>query len=273
MNDNADKLPLILEPDALQTRLGREDLLIVDLCKPETYRQLHVPGAVHLDYANLVRIEKPVMGLLPDDNHLSSLVSALGIAPGVHVVAYDDEGGGRAARLLWTLDVVGHGRFSLLNGGLQAWVNEGRPVEHRPVEATPGDYRVYRTDTGITDKDYILAHLQDPDVMLLDTRSPEEYSGTKRLAQRGGHIPGAVNMDWVNTMDRQRNLRLLPEPRLRELLTDLHVDPSKQVIVYCHSHHRSAHTYIVLKALSYPRIKGYAGAWSEWGNDTATPVG
>ncbi|MEJ2346068.1 MAG: sulfurtransferase [Gammaproteobacteria bacterium] len=272
MNDDTEKLPLILEPDALQKRLGRDQLLIVDLCKPETYRQLHVPGALHLDYGRLVRIEKPVMGLLPDDDHLSRLFSDLGIAPGTHVVAYDDEGGGRAARLLWTLDVAGHDGFSLLNGGLQAWANEGYPLEHRPLEATPGNCRAHRTDTGITDKDYILAHLQDPDVVLLDTRSPEEYSGAKRLAHRAGHIPGAVNMDWVNTMDRRRNLRLLPEPRLREMLTDLNVAPSKQVIVYCHSHHRSAHTYIVLKALGYPRVKGYPGAWSEWGNDATTPV-
>jgi len=107
-------LPLVVGPEALEPRLGDPGLLIVDLCiKPETYLAGHVPGAVHLDYGRIVAMRRPVGGLLPEPAQLSAVLSG-------HVVAYDDEGGGRAARLLWTLAVLGHERMSLLDGGLHA---------------------------------------------------------------------------------------------------------------------------------------------------------
>jgi thiosulfate/3-mercaptopyruvate sulfurtransferase len=124
----------------------------------------------------------------------------------------------------------------------------------------------------LADLAYIRAHLEDPAVILVDTRSPLEYTGQKRLAERGGHIPGAVNFDWVNAMDMQNNLRLKPADALRQQLTGLGITPDKEVIVYCQTHHRSAHTYVVLKSLGYSRIKGYPGSWSEWGNLRDTPV-
>lgn len=265
-------LPLIVEPEVLANRLGEEGLLIVDLCKPEAYAQYHIPGAVHLEYPRIVAVNKPAMGLLPDDATLSQLFSSLGMTPDTHVIAYDDEGGGKACRLLWTLEAAGHRHYSLLNGGLHAWANERHPLDNRPTYPRPSDYQVTRHGAAVADKEYILAHLQDPSVVLLDARSPEEYRGIKRFALKGGHIPGAVNLEWTAGMDPQRNLRLRPEAELRTLLEDLSVTQDKEVIAYCQTHHRSAYTFIMLKALGYPRVKGYPGSWSEWGNSPDTPV-
>ena len=106
---------------------------------------------------------------------------------------------------------------------------------------------------------------------LLDARTPDEFSGVKVRAARGGHIPGAVNLHWTDTMDQGRNLRLLPDEGLRHMLAERGISPDQEVIVYCHTHHRSAHSYVMLKHLGY-RVKGYAGSWSEWGNDPDTPV-
>jgi thiosulfate/3-mercaptopyruvate sulfurtransferase len=91
-------------------------------------------------------------------------------------------------------------------------------------------------------------------------------------AARGGHIPGAVNLNWTLAMDEQRQLRCKADATLRALLETIGVTPDKEVILYCQTHHRSAHTYLVLKHLGYPRVRGYAGAWSEWGNDPTLPV-
>jgi len=266
-------LPLVIEPEELEARLGDDDVLLVDLSKPATYRQYHIPGAVSLEYGRLVRAEKPVMGLLPEPERLAEVLGGLGLTPELHVVAYDDEGGGKASRLLWTLDVIGHGQFSLLNGGLHAWANEGHSLDNQPVKPEPTTYPVggeFRD--GIADREYILARLDDPGVALVDARTPEEFSGAKRLAERGGHIPGAVNLNWLETMDRRRNLRLLPAEALRATLEGLGISPDREVITYCQSHHRSAHTYVMLKWLGYPKVKGYPGAWSEWGNHPDTPV-
>lgn len=265
-------LPLIVEPEQLEAVLGDDDLLVVDLCKPEIYRQYHLPGAIHLDYGQIIQPQRPAMGLPPDPQRLSDLCSRLGLTPETHVVAYDDEGGGRAARLLWTLELVGHTRYSLLNGGLHAWANERHPLISEAALCDSSDYDIDFNEAPLATKEYVLAHLNDSDVKLIDARSPAEYQGTKAFAARGGHIPGAVNLEWTETMDPQRNLRLKDSDTLRDMLEVRGALPDREIIVYCQTHHRSAHLYVVLKSLGYERLRAYAGSWSEWGNTPELPV-
>lgn len=266
------RFPLVIEPAQLQTHLDDSGLLIIDLCKPDTYSKAHVPGAIHIGYAQLVAMQKPVMGLLPDADTLSQLFSSIGLAPNTHIIAYDEEGGGAAARLLWTLDAIGHENASLLNGGLHAWLKEGYPMDDTPVQATPSKYKATIVDTAIADQQFIRDHLNDDNVMLLDSRSPEEYRGEKKFAARAGRIPGAVNLDWFNVMDQSRNMRLKPESELRALMEERGLTSDKTVVTYCQTHHRSALTYFVLKSLGYSKTKGYPGSWSDWGNSEDAPL-
>lgn len=275
-------LPLLVEPDALEAVLGNEGVLVVDVSDPAAYAQQHVPGAISLLFARLLRPQPPVMGLIAPPAQLAAAFSDIGLTPDAHVVAYDNEGNGRASRLLWTLDVIGHAGFSLLNGGMNAWVGEGHPVETGASSSPAGSaaaqssaasrYEIDASGAAIADKRYILDHLDDDDVVILDVRSAHEFSGEDLRAARGGHIPGAVNMDWTTAMDRSRNLRFRPEAELREILDRLGVTPDKEVIVHCQTHHRSSHTYVVLRSLGFSRVRGYDGSWSEWGNDPDLPV-
>ena len=265
-------LPLIIEVEHLEQQLEHENLLLVDLSQPTTYVQYHIPRAVFLDYAWIVRIEHPRMGLLPDPAQLGHVLSAYGLTPDTHVVTYDDEGGGRAARFLWTLEAAGHKRFSLLNGGLRAWANEGHKISTDITFPTPGKYEVKMDFNGVATRQFILDSLSNAEVKLLDTRSQAEYSGKKIFAERGGHIPGAINIEWTEAMDRQHDLRLKPSQELRQMLESQGITSDKTVIVYCQTHHRSAHTYIMLKSLGYEMVKGYPGSWSDWGNEPNTPI-
>jgi len=264
--------PLLVAPRELAPRLGDSAIRIVDLSRPDIYVQAHVPGALHLDYARIVAARPPIMGLLPDEHQLGAAMAEIGLEPDTHVVAYDEEGGGKAARLLWTLDAIGHRRYSLLDGGIHAWIADLEPVSQELSAHRTGTQPIVYTGEGIADLAYVRTHLADPDTVLLDCRTPGEFSGEVKRAERTGHIAGAVNYDWVNAMDRDRQLRLRPpEVLLRDLLT-LGVTPEKEVIVYCQTHHRSAHTYFVLKHLGFPRVRGYPGSWSEWGNRKDTPI-
>ena len=266
------ELPLVIEPEQLEAILGNEDLLVVDLSRPEQYAHMHVPGAVHLDYGLIVRGQRPAPGLLPDPAHLSRVFGALGLERTHHVVALDDEGGGKAARLLWTLDVVGHPSWSLLNGGMHAWANEHHRVEGHAAQPHPTDFALSYADEPVATRDWILAHLGDDDVRILDARSVEEHNGWKAYAARPGHIPGARNLDWMLTMDRARNLRFLPDDELRALLEARGLTPDRQIVCHCQTHHRSSHSYVMLRHLGYPRVKGYPGSWAEWGNDPDVQV-
>lgn len=272
MSQASSSIPLLLEPDQLEQLTGQESLVIIDLSKPENYNKFHIPAARQLNYNDIVREQKPVMGLVPDQDQLLNCLSQLGISNDTHVVAYDDEGGGKAARFLWTLDLLNHKHYSLLNGGIFSWANEDFPLSADPVTYSSLDYQGTLTDNALATKSYILNNLQSENTVLLDTRTPEEFQGIKKYAERGGHIPGAVNLDWVEAMDKDRNLRLKSKEILLDMLAALKITEDKQVITYCQTHHRSSHTYFVLKYLGFKQIKGYAGAWSEWGNDPSTPI-
>jgi len=270
------ELPLILDPvilqEHLQSKSADENFVILDLSQPTTYLQQHIPGAFFLDYSWITRTQNPIMGLLPEIEQLNRVLSAFGITPDTHIIVYDDEGGGRASRLLWTLDTLGHQHYSLLNGGLTSWINKRLPVSEEILWPTPSSYSGTINTSPIADKQFILDTLNDDTALVLDCRSPMEYSGTKVFAARGGHIPGAVNMNWMDLIDTENHLQLKSKNEMEQILQSKGVTKDKTIITHCQTHHRSSHSYIVLKSLGYEKIKGYPGSWSEWGNDPSTPI-
>jgi thiosulfate/3-mercaptopyruvate sulfurtransferase len=267
----ADGIPILLQPDELE-KLGRDNVVIVDCGDERVYVERHVPGAVHLALGKIVVPRPPAMGAIADDAQIAAALGAIGITADTHVIAYDAEGGSRASRLLWTLDEIGHKNYSLLDGGLIAWANEGHRTESGRAEPNPATYTIARHGAARADKAHILSRLGNPDTVILDSRTPAEYSGEDVRAARGGHIPGAVNMDWTEAIDRTRNARMKSKDELKRLLESRGVTPDKEVIAHCQTHNRSSHSWMVMKVLGYPRAKGYDGSWSEWGNDPDTPI-
>ena len=266
-------LPLLLEPADLAALSDTErgKILVVDVCQTQTWQRMHIPGAVHLPPARLVSGQAPAAGKLPSEASLADIFSDIGYQPDTHIVVYDDEGGGWAGRFLWTLDVIGHKHSSVLNGGLHAWAKEGHPLENTPVEVVRTEARP-RIDTDpIAEVPDMLAAIADTSVCIWDARSVEEYQGQRMTALRNGHIPGAINVDWMELMDHERNLRLLPDEALLGLLQSKGITPGKRIITHCHSHHRSGLSYLAARQLGFP-VKAYHGSWSEWGNLPDTPI-
>ena len=268
----SDQPSRIIEAGELARLLGRDDLLIVDVRTLDQCVDGHIPGAAMLDYADLLERQGPALGLLPGARQLSRVLASLGLERHHHVVAYNDDNGSHAARLLWSLDIVGHHNYSLLNGGFAAWDELDLPIADVPRHPEPSEYLTVIHEDGLADFDYVRSVLGDSGTVLLDTRSPDEYSGRDIRARRGGHIPGAVNFDWSRAVDLIDNGRLRAADELLFQLHEFGVTPDKEIIPYCHSHHRSAHTWLVLKHLGFSRVRPYAGSWSEWGNRDDVPV-
>ena len=267
------QLPLLLEPADLAAHLDDDNLLIVDLSQDQVYDQAHVPGAVHLDFKRLLAGTQPAPGLLPGDDALSALFSELGLTPDTQVVAYDDEGGGWAGRLLWTLDVIGHKKYSYLNGGIHGWLAAELSTSSDRTRPEPSDYQVGEHDPATSvDLDYVLKHHTDPDVVIWDARSEEEFAGVRAFAQKAGHIPGATHYEWTDAMDKHNNLRLRDLEEIRRELAERGIQSNKEVITHCQTHHRSSFTWLVGKILGFERIRGYPGSWAEWGNHPDTPT-
>ena len=263
-------LPLVIEPADLATRLQAPELILVDLSPAARYAEGHLPGARWVDSKRTQRAQAPAPGLLPEKPQLEALLGELGHREDAVYVVYDDEGGGWAGRFIWLLDVIGHKAYHYLDGGIHAWIGEGYALSQDVPAAVNGPVVLTLHDEPTATREYLQSRLGAADLAIWDARSAAEYSGEKVLAAKGGHIPGAKHLEWTTGMDKTRNLRIRPD--MAQILKDLGITPDKEVITHCQTHHRSGFTYLVAKALGYPRVKGYAGSWGEWGNHPDTPV-
>ncbi len=266
-------IPLLLSSTELEPLLDNERILILDVSSADNYARGHIPGAIHLSPEKLVCGIQPATGKLPNREHLSKLFGYLGLEPDKIVIAYDDEGGGWAGRLIWTLDAIGHPHHAYLDGGILAWRSADKPISTSPTAPTSTHYEVdtIKQNTVIACEE-LMSLLSDDSLAIWDVRSPEEFDGTKVNAQRGGHIPGAINYEWTEMMDKNNSLQLLPLETIQAKLNTLGITKDKQVITHCQTHHRSGLSYLVAKLLDYPNIRAYDGSWSEWGNRLDTPI-
>lgn len=263
-------LPLVIEPRDLASRLEADELILVDLSSAQRYAAGHIPRARFVDPKRTQLGQPPASGLLPEKAQLEQLFAELGHRPDAVYVVYDDEGGGWAGRFIWLLDAIGHQRYHYLDGGLHAWQAEGLPLSEEVPAPLAGTLELTLHDAPTATRAYLQSRLGADDLAIWDARSPAEYRGEKALASKAGHIPGAVNFEWTAGMDQARALRIRQD--MPSVLNQLGITPDKEIITHCQTHHRSGFTYLVAKALGYPRVKAYAGSWGEWGNHPDTPV-
>jgi len=261
----------VVEAQDLAEELKTDQCLLIQVTSPEVYEQAHLPGAVLVVPAELVSGVPPASGRLPERDRLITLFNRIGLTSVSKVVVYDDEGGGWAGRLGWTLDVIGHRNWRYLNGGLQAWAATGLAMtQGQPVPVEPSDNaNLVIDESPIAEIADVLAASAGTDTAIWDVRSAEEYSGQKQAAARAGHIPGAVNYDWLLLKDPNNAQRLVEG--LDDILTQLGIHADQPIITHCQTHHRSGLSYMIGRILGR-NIRAYHGSWSEWGNREDTPI-
>ncbi len=262
----------LVQPDEAEVLIGNTSPLVIDLCHKDNYARAHLPGAINLDYQALVDGRPPAPGHLPDLSRLQNLVDTLGISEETEILVYDDEGNGKASRFIWVLESIRHQHYKLLDGGMHGWANEGHPLEQTVNQSSSSvQKKVQIVTTPNAAKEEVLKAIDQPDTVILDARSPEEYTGL-RGGTRFGHIPGSVNLNWLDTIDQNNNMRLRPADQLMQMYAEIGVNPDKNIITHCQTHHRSSHTYAVLKHLGFKNVKGYSGSWAEWSSDPSLPI-
>lgn len=238
-----------------EVRAGARHVL-VDLRPAAAYAAGHVPGAVNLDGEELRAEVDGVPDQLAPRAQVEAALGAIGVDLGDAVIAIDADAGPQAARLLWTLGVFGHApeKLRVLDGGWVAWVAAGAPKSVKSGVAAGGEWPLGAEVPELrVDADWVLAHLDDPGVLMLDVRSEEEW--------KAGRIPGAQHIPWQAA--RGRDGRLLPAAGLRELYARALASPT--VAVYCESGMRSSVTWLVLRTLGHADVRVYDGSWNEWG--------
>lgn len=218
------------------------------------YEQGHIPGAVFVDLDRDLSGEPgPGRHPLPDASHFVATLGRLGITPESEVVAYDDVQGKVAARLWWMLRSIGHRRARLLDGGLQAWVEEGRPLETGMNHPTPATYPGPVSFTGVAERDDL------GNRTLVDLRAKERYAGlVEPVDPKAGHIPGAISLPAEgNLADDGRFLTALGlAGRYREVGSD--------AVMYCGSGVTACHGALAMVLAGRDMPDVYVGSFSEW---------
>src|SRR3990172_4742187 len=243
-NEEYTRPELLTTPADLQTKLGGSSLILIDTRPAEKFARGHIPGAIHFDLFGLSLTDTSPAPLKAFMAMIAHVFEMRGVNLEKQAVFYDDDSGMRAARGFWFLEYFGHQNVQVLDGGINGWMEAGRPVTTEAVSPKAAQFKTAERRELLATAEDVLHSLNQKTVCIVDTRSDDEHMGRAIRAARGGAIPGAVHLEWVNNLDSKG--RYKPAAELRQMYSQLVVTPDKEVIPYCQGGYRSAHTYLSL---------------------------
>jgi len=242
-----------------------------------TYAKGHIPGAVYWPWRESLWDHHAREFVLPPG--FAALLSRSGVTPDTTLVFYSDRCQ-FATYALWTCLLRGHTKVKVVDGSRTRWVRDGRPMTTAIPGIVPTHYPVQPpNETWRIGRDGVLAGLGNPDRVLLDGRTPEEYDGLRvkpepgfdHGAVRKGHIPGAKHLFYRELINEDETWKPLAE--IRQVFEARGATPDKDIVSYCRTGHRASFLWFTARfLLGYPRIRSYDGSWLEWGNMVGMPI-
>src|SRR5512146_2454491 len=272
---------VLVSNDWVQEHLNDPAIRIAETNEdPLLYSSNHIPGAVEIDWTRDLndRVRRDYLGREAFEN----LMRRIGATRDTTIVLYGDKNNWWATYACWVLQLFGHTKARIMDGGRLKWIKENRPVSRDVPRYQPTTYRApERDDVRFRAfRDQVLQHVT-AHRPLVDVRSPEEYRG-ERLhmpdypnegALRGGHIPGARSIPWGRAVDPEAHTFRTADELRQIYEQDNRLRPGQETIAYCRIGERSSHTWFVLTyLLGHPNVRNYDGSWTEWGNSVRLPI-
>ncbi|MEP2935205.1 MAG: rhodanese-like domain-containing protein [Gilvibacter sp.] len=265
----------LIEIEDLAKIENSTSLKIIDFRKPALYAKEHIKGAVNIWRSHIEDSSYAYGGMMASKQQLEALFSGLGISDKHTLIIYDDNGLCDAARLWWILQNYDITKVKMLHGGLEGWKKAGGMVTSDLPESIKTEYTLPDNPSMryLASKEEVLHKVRnDEDVLLLDTRTQNEFSG-KRLkngAAKAGRITNSNLLDWSRSVNYSGDKKFKSAKDLEAIYGGL--DKNHEIIVYCHSGVRSAHTTFVLtQLLGFKNVKNYDGSWTEWSHFDELP--
>jgi thiosulfate/3-mercaptopyruvate sulfurtransferase len=279
----------LVSPAWLAERLGEPGLVVLDTTahldppgdpgRPYDVRsgradwqRTHIAGSRFADIpGELSDLAAPYPFTLPAPERFAAAIGRLGIGDETLAVAYDDDGGMWASRLWWMLRVFGHDRAAVLDGGLGAWREEGRPLtDTQEPDPTPATFTPRLRPALVADRDDVVRALDDPAVLLLNALAPEAHRGETNRYGRPGRIPGSVNVPARALVDSDGRFR--SESELREELDAVGAVAAPHVVAYCGGGISATRDALALALLGRDDVAVYDGSLREWTADPDLPL-
>jgi len=238
------------------------------------YAERHIPGALRFDVDAVADHSRDLPHMLPSEEEFARAVGAMGITNDTHVVVYDTPGMMSAGRAWWMFRIMGHERVQVLDGGLKAWLADGRETNDTVPDPKPVRYTARKNSDLVRDKEQVLRNIGSRTEQVIDARSADRFHA--RVAEprpelRSGHIPGSLNLPFDQLSDPQTG-RMKSEEELRALFADAGLDSDRPVITSCGSGVTAGALLFALALIGREDVALYDGSWTEWGRPGDTPV-
>lgn len=262
---------LLAEAEWLMENMNDESVKVVDMRQdPEGE---FIPGAIYFGgVPALIDPDHPVESFLKGADDFANVMSENGLSQEDQVIIYDEGKSLRSARLFLALEYYGHDNVLILNGGLEAWKAAGGDLAGEPADPETTEFTVTMNEAAICDMQTVLNAIDDENTVIVDARPSDQYSGETVRAERGGHIPGAVNLYWEEMINDDGLPTFKPAEEIRAIYEAYGITPDKRIITHCHSNMQASNAYFVLRLMGYTDISSYEGSWSEYGNTQDVPV-
>ncbi len=266
---------MLVQPSWLAAHLYDRNLVILHVgTDRNSYYAGHIPGARFLALSDIAVTRNGIPNQLPPASELKGTFERLGVGDRSHVVIYGDMLGVLATRAYFILDYLGHGNnAALLDGGLENWSREHETAKTVPADPSATVLTVHLHPEFIIDLPALRQIMSNKGIVLVDARSPTDYSGAGPAngLLRPGHIPGAKNLFWAETLVSRENPAFKSASDIRAIYTAAGVKPGTKVIVYCRSGIQATHDYFTLKLTGFHPVL-YAGSFVDWSTAFGTPV-
>jgi thiosulfate/3-mercaptopyruvate sulfurtransferase len=278
--------PILVETNWLEAHLDDPDIRILD-CTTflqasddsyymesglEAWKKAHIPRSVFADLSTeLSDQDSPIPFMIPPASQFAQAMSLLGMQEGVFVVLYDSFINIWAARTWWMLRSFGFEEAAILNGGWKKWKREKRPVSTENGSYPKGDFTVHPNPGMTADKATVLNAIDNPEIILVDALTRQEYSGEMAVYGRPGHIPSSINIPAIELVDR-RTRSYLPVEKLQEIFAPVLEEEPSEIITYCGGGAAGSSVAFALKLLGVENVLVYDGALIEWASDPDLPM-
>jgi thiosulfate/3-mercaptopyruvate sulfurtransferase len=258
-------IPMLVGPAWLDEHAGDPDLVILHMAYTRgEYHREHIAGARFLWFYSLVQQTPEEMTQLPPQEQVQAALEALGVGDNSKLVlCYDGNAFIGAARMFYTLDAYGLGdRTAILNGGLEAWKADKRPVTAAEPTGRRAELHLHPRPECKVDADAVKGRLGDSTVALVDARSKQAYDGTTQPRPlRPGHITGAKSLPATQVTD---SLGYVKDPQaLAKLFESAGARPGKEVVTYCGVGQTASGVYFAARVLGLP-VRMYDGSMDDW---------
>jgi thiosulfate/3-mercaptopyruvate sulfurtransferase len=271
---------LVVSTSWLGAHLTDPNLVLLHLGVKTDYDTSHIPGARFITLNEVsVSDSTSETGLtlqMPAPEELRTRLEAIGISDTSRVVvSYGRDRIASATRVLYTLDYAGLGKqASLLDGGVDAWVKEGRPMTADVSAVTVGKLATLRIQPTVVDADFVKAQLGKPGVVVIDGRLPafyngEQTGGSPQRPHRTGHITGAKNVPYTDTLDGEQKLK--PADALAAMFAGAGAKPGDTVVTYCHIGQQATAVAFAARTLGF-KVVLYDGSFEDWSRRVELPV-